>query len=188
VSEPSIGQMSRGEGGDPDAQDATDRFVQQLTSEQMGLFRYITALIGDPDEAGNILQETNLVLWRKASEFAAGTNFGAWARTIALWQVKASLRDRGRDRHVFSSALISQLAQHPAASADIGLRRRALRRCVESLRQNDRELLRQRYHTGGSIQEISQRLQKSPSAIKSGLFRLRKSLRMCVERRLAESA
>lgn len=186
--EPSNRQTSRFEGGGPNAQDATDRFVQQLTSEQMGLFRYITALIGDPDEAGNILQETNLVLWRKASEFVPGTNFGAWARTIALWQVKASLRDRGRDRHVFSLALISQLAEHSAASADLEPRRRALRRCVQSLDQNDRELLRERYQTGSSIQEISQRLQKSPSAIKSGLFRLRKSLRICVERRIAESA
>src|SRR5690606_38505458 len=102
------------------SQERSDVIVQLLTGEQHSLFRYITALIGDPDEAGNILQETNLVIWRKADDFTLGGNFGAWARSIALWQVKAWLRDRRRDRHVFSFELIRQLAERLGAFADIG--------------------------------------------------------------------
>jgi RNA polymerase sigma-70 factor (ECF subfamily) len=161
--------------------------MQLLTGEQHSLYRYITALTGDPDEAGNILQETNLVIWRKAADFTLGGNFGAWARSIALWQVKAWLRDRRRDRHIFSFELIGQLAERPAAFADIGPRRQALRKCVTVLQEDERELLRQRYCEGFSILEIAKRFQKTPSAVKSGLFRVRKTLRLCVERRVSES-
>lgn len=169
-----------------DSQQSDGRFVQLLTGEQLSLFRYITALIGDPDEAGNILQETNLVLWRKASEFKPDSNFGAWSRSVALWQVKAWLRDRGRDRHVFSFELVSQLAERPAVWTDIGPRRQALRGCVRSLREEERELLRQRYVADHSIREIAERFRKSPSAVKAGLFRVRRTLRLCVERRVAQ--
>lgn len=168
-------------------QDRSDQIMQLLTGEQHSLFRYITALIGDPDEAGNILQETNLVIWRKATDFTLGGNFGAWARSIALWQVKAWLRDRRRDRHIFSFELIQQLAARPAAFADIGPRRQALRKCVTVLHQEEQELLRQRYSEGYSILEIAKRFQKTPSAVKSGLFRIRRTLRQCVEHRMTES-
>ena len=172
---------------DCESQESSDQFVQLLTREQLALFRYITALIGDPDDAGNVLQETNIVLWRKAAAFETGTNFGAWARTIALWQVKAYLRDRGRDRHVFSAELVQQLAERPAVSIDVEPRRRALRRCVKALGKEELELLKQRYNTGYSIAEIADRMKKTPSAIKSGLFRVRRTLRRCVERTVAES-
>ena len=168
-----------------DGQQSSDFFVQQLTGAQAALFRYITALIGDPDEAGNILQETNLVIWRKSSEFTQDGNFGVWSRSIALWQVKAWLRDRGRDRHVFSSELVGQLAERHAAWADVGIRRQALRKCVKVLREEERKLLRHRYVDSHSIHEISEKIQKTPSAVKSGLFRIRKTLRLCVERSMA---
>jgi RNA polymerase sigma-70 factor (ECF subfamily) len=191
VSEVSFTDSAENDGSlhcvDSSSQERSDQIMQLLTGEQHSLFRYITALIGDPDEAGNILQETNLVIWRKASDFTLGGNFGAWARSIALWQVKAWLRDRRRDRHIFSLELIAQLAARPAAFADIGLRRQALRKCVTVLEQDERELLRQRYSEGYSILEIAKRFQKTPSAVKSGLFRIRRTLRQCVEHRMTEN-
>lgn len=75
-----------------------EAFVQLLTAEQLRLLHYIAKLLGDPNEAQNVLQETNLVLWRKSGEFQAGTNFSAWAHNVAYWQVRAFVRDRQRDR------------------------------------------------------------------------------------------
>lgn len=161
-------------------------FVSLLTGAQLSLFRYICGLVGDPNEANNILQETNLVLWRKADDFELDTSFDAWSRSVALWQVRAWLRDRGRDRHVFSSELVSQLARHPLASADMEPNRRALRSCVRELADSDRSLLRHRYCLNETIRDMAEQLEKTPSAIKSGLFRIRKALRHCIERRRAE--
>src|SRR5690606_2748487 len=107
-----------------------------------------------------------------------GSNFGAWARTIALWKIKTWFRDRGRDRHVFSLELVQQLSERPAAAMDVEPLRIALRKCVMSLRTDELEVLRQRYAASFSIQQAANRVQKSPAAVKVGLFRIRKSLRL----------
>jgi len=44
-----------------------------------------------------VLQETNLVLWRKADEFNEEMSFVTWACAIAKFQVKAQRRDMQRD-------------------------------------------------------------------------------------------
>ncbi len=44
---------------------ADSEFVRALTNEQLGLLRYVTTLLGDPEAARNVVQETNMVLWQK---------------------------------------------------------------------------------------------------------------------------
>jgi len=160
-------------------------FVQLLTKVQLGLLRYITALVGNSDAANNILQETNLLLWQKADEFQAGTNFDAWATKVAYWQVKAYVRDRGRDRHVFSEELVAQLAESSEPGTDVDLSVQMLQRCLEILRRVDRELIALRYGSGFSVRQLSSHLGKSPAAVKGALLRTRRTLRACIERRMA---
>jgi RNA polymerase sigma-70 factor (ECF subfamily) len=168
------GQQNRGE------------FVQSLTKAQLGLLRYITALVGNTDAANNILQETNLLLWQKADEFQPGTNFDAWATKVAYWQVKAYVRDRGRDRHVFSEEVVTQLAESAEEATDVDTTVRLLQRCLELLRGADRELIALRYGNGFSVRQLSSHLGKSPAAVKGALLRTRRALRACVERRLSQ--
>jgi RNA polymerase sigma-70 factor, ECF subfamily len=171
---PKGGQQNRGE------------FVQSLTKAQLGLLRYITALVGNTDAASNILQETNLLLWQKADEFQPGTNFDAWATKVAYWQVKAYVRDRGRDRHVFSEEVVTQLAESAEEATDVDTTVRLLQRCLEVLRGADRELIALRYGNGFSVRQLSSHLGKSPAAVKGALLRTRRALRACVERRLSQ--
>ena len=156
-------------------------FVQLLTKAQLGLLRYITTLVGDPEAASNILQNTNVLLWKKADEFELGTNFDAWATTIAYWQVRAYGRDRKRDRHIFSEDLIVQLAEETGEPRDMEFTISLLRSCLQNLRGSNRELVNMRYNLGLSIQQLSSRLEKSPSAVKGALLRARRALRDCIE-------
>ena len=61
----------------------TERFIRCLTDHQSRLFAYLVALLGDVHEARNVLQETNLELWRKSADFADGSDFSAWSRRVA---------------------------------------------------------------------------------------------------------
>lgn len=167
---------------------ARSEFVQLLTKAQLGLLRYITALVGNPEEASNILQETNLLLWEKFDEFEFGTNFDAWATKVAYWQVRAYVRDRHRDRLVFSEDLVTQLAEHGDAAAEVDATVTALRGCLQHLRDSDYELIRLYYNDGFSVQRLSGHLGKSPSAIKGMLLRARRALRACIEQRLPREA
>lgn len=169
--------------GSPEDQ---ERFVQLLTSIQLKLLHYIAMLLGDPNEAANVLQETNLVLWRKAEDFKMGTNFSAWAHQVAYWQVQAYVRDRKRDRHVFDEALIGQLANHEPEMTVEPEVRVALRHCLSQVSARNRDMLRQRYEGGQSIATLADRLGKTPSAVKVGLMRVRKALLKCIQHKLAK--
>lgn len=166
-------------------QRADESFIQLLTAEQFKLLHYIAKLLGNPNEAQNILQETNLVLWRKSHEFQPGTNFSTWAHSVAYWQVRAFVRDRQRDKHVFSEELVRQLAsKDPSESVDTDIRI-ALRHCLSGVSAANLKMLRERYEEGASIQTLADRLGKNPSAVKVALLRIRRALLRCIERKMA---
>jgi RNA polymerase sigma-70 factor (ECF subfamily) len=163
----------------------TEQFIRCLTDHQSRLFIYLVSLLGDVNEARDVLQETNLVLWRRSADFAEGTDFTAWSRTIAHFQVLAYLRDKKRDRLVFDGELLQQLAQRPQPAEDSEARHVALRHCLAELPDGPRLLISQRYRSGSSIRELARRLGKSEGALKVALSRIRKRLMDCIEKRLA---
>lgn len=168
---------------------ATERFVQHLTEVQTRLLAYIVMLLGDPTAARDVLQETNLVLWRKASEFSEGTDFGAWARTIAKYQVLAYLRDAKRDRHLFSEEMVESITvEAEPESQELEVRHSALQSCLEKLTQHQRALLESRYTEGHSIQAIADNSRRTHGSVAMSLSRIRQSLLECIEHRLAGEA
>jgi RNA polymerase sigma-70 factor (ECF subfamily) len=58
-------------------------FASLITSSQQRLYAYIRSLLDNSASAWDVLQETNVVLWKKQAEFQMGTNFDAWAFTVA---------------------------------------------------------------------------------------------------------
>lgn len=169
-------------GSDPNR----ETFVQQLMAEQTSLFAYVARLLGNLNDASNVLQQTNLVLWRKADEFETGTNFRAWARKTAYFQTLACLRDKKRDKHVFDEALLEQLAARPA-EVDEDERRVALRHCLGNISADSLELLQQRYAPGNSIADIAKQRRKSEGAIRNALMRIRQTVIRCIERQMADA-
>jgi RNA polymerase sigma-70 factor, ECF subfamily len=164
-----------------------ERYVQRLTDCQNRLYAYVLMLLPNHDAAADVLQETNLVLWRKADEFVEGTEFGAWACRIAHFQVLAWFRDAKRDRLVFDQQLLDALgAEAETLIVEMDDRRRALRLCMVQLSEHERQLLRRRYEMGWSIKEIARELGVSPGAVATNLYRIRNELLLCIEKNLDE--
>jgi RNA polymerase sigma-70 factor, ECF subfamily len=167
---------------DPD--DRIERFIRLLTAHQNRLFAYLFTLLGDLNESHDVLQEANLVLWRQSAQFAEGTDFWAWSRTVAHFQALAHLRDKKRDRLRFDDDLLEQIAQRPEPVGDDDERRLALRQCLAELSDHLREMISQRYGSGGSVKALARRLGKSESAVKMMLLRTRHVLMHCLRRKL----
>lgn len=167
---------------------ADEAFVQLLTAEQFRLLQYIAMLLGDPHVANNVLQETNLVLWRKAGEFEPGTSFSAWSRQVAYWQVQAHVRDKKRDRHVFSDELMGQLAARENPRPEDADTQVALRHCLGKVSKENVGILRQRYADGLSIAALAERVGKTQSAVKVQLMRLRRQLQKCIQNQIPSRA
>ncbi|QDV74353.1 RNA polymerase sigma factor [Planctomycetes bacterium K2D] len=166
--------------------DELDTFVTELTGSQTNLRAYILATIGNRTDAHDILQRTNLVLWKNAASFRPGAPFMPWAITIAKYEIRSYYRERGRDRHVFSedvAMLMLQTVQEEVA--DPTERQYALRHCLGDLPAKSRRLIQLRYESEFTLQQIAEKLRQTESAVKSAFARVRRSLEACVERRLA---
>ncbi|MFT4589273.1 MAG: RNA polymerase sigma-70 factor (ECF subfamily), partial [Limisphaerales bacterium] len=52
-----------------------DEFIRQLTEHQAALHGYVLSALGDPHEAKDALQRTNVVLWKKAAKWDPNSRF-----------------------------------------------------------------------------------------------------------------
>jgi len=160
-----------------------ERFVQALTASQGRLLAYIFCLLGNVHDANTVLQETNLVLWRKIETFPEVHSFDAWSREIAYYQALAFLRDRKRDKLIFSQEAINAVWER-RNEAEFDERRLALRDCVSQLRGEKREVIQKFYMENMRVRQIAVELGKSEGAIKMSLKRVRLALMNCVNKRM----
>lgn len=164
-------------------------FIELFTKHQRKLYLFILAQVPNTVDAEEILQETNLVIWRKCEDFRAGTNFLAWASQIARYEVLKFLERRRRDRIQFSVEFVEQIADDAIVDpAELDSRRQALAICLSKLRPKDRELIDMRYAPGANGLSIARSLDRPVNSIYQSLARIRRTLLECVTRRLASEA
>ena len=169
--------------------DQSEVLVQHIAEHQNRLYGYIFSMVGDHARAADVLQETNLVLWRKKQEFRAGEPFLPWAFSIARYQVLAHIRDRGRDRCLLDTELVELIAEETQKQAErFEELRHALRGCLAKLSPHHMEMVQARYFRSTSIDDLARSQRKAAGAVKVALLRIRRQLAACIERKLAENA
>ena len=170
-----------------DVQPCAAEFAELLRRHQSRLYGYIHSLVRDLNDADDLFQQTALVLWKKFGEFDRSQSFLAWACGVARLEVCNFLRGRSRQRLYFSDELNLLLVEAHAEVTDEELagRRDALARCVQGLRQRDRELLDECYRDPSGVHTAAERLGRSTHSVYNSLRRIRRALYECVSRTLA---
>ena len=164
------------------------QFVGLITQHQSALSAFCHGLVPDSAGAEEILQEANLVIWNKRSDFEPGTNFRAWAFKIVRFQVLAWRKREARRaaRFLFDDELVEQLAVTAETLSDSHDRRlEALRGCLEKLDEGDRALIDDHYEIGLPMEEHARRAGRSVGALRQVLYRIRNTLRLCVQQNLS---
>jgi len=162
-------------------------FVRLLTAHQPDVYLYLRSLVVNPDEASEVLQEVNLVLWEKRKEFEIGTNFRAWAFQIARYKLLQHLGRRRRDCRCFSDELIDELVlQSSKNESSLDEMLVYLRRCVAKLSARDRELIGMRYAPRATCQSVAELLGRPVRWVYKAVSRIRKTLLECVSRELTD--
>ena len=163
-------------------------FVLLLAEHERQLSGYVHTLVPLWQDAEDVLQTTKLRLWQQFDSFQPGTDFAAWAITIAKYMILAHRKSCQRRRVCFSDDLLETISQdvHAASSSLQDDRASALVECVRMLDAASRRLLR-RFCTGRQkIVEIARELGQAPSTTRGALLRIRRSLFECVQERLHE--
>ncbi len=158
-------------------------FASQITGSQQRLYAYIRSLLDNSASAWDVLQETNVVLWKKQAEFTPGTKFDAWAFTVARFQVMAYLRDRKREPlDVMTPELCELMAEDAAMeTARFDQRLAALQKCREQLPERARQMVDLHYERNRSVKQVADDLKMGAEAVKQALFRVRRLLQDCIE-------
>ncbi|BCX48664.1 DNA-directed RNA polymerase sigma-70 factor [Haloferula helveola] len=175
-------------GGDEDA-GFLQEYVKLMTDHQWPLRGFILSLMPGSPDVGDVLQETNLVLWQKRKQFKLGTNFLAWACRIARYEVMHH-RDRVR-KHAklpFSDEMINVLAAPKGIDASHERLLTALEGCLAKLGDKQRALIEHRYTPGKSLEAHAQTLGTTAGSLRVTLHRVRQALRRCVKETLAGGA
>jgi RNA polymerase sigma-70 factor, ECF subfamily len=163
-----------------------DEFIQHVNASQRSLYAFILTLVSNREDAYDILQEANLVIWQKRGDFLKGTNFFAWASQIARNKVLMYRRKMHRDRLCFDDALVGKLVDETAGKPFFGDEWLSpLWQCVEKLPEDDRALLKKRYVEDCQARHIADQVGRSPGAIAQALYRIRLTLMRCIDATLS---
>ena len=163
-----------------------EMFARLLGRCQRKVFLYALGLIHNAADAEDVLQETNVVLWRKFDEYQPGTSFESWACRVAYFEVLKCRERVARERRVFSGHLVDTLAQDAEKLADeFDDRRDALEGCLTKLRDVDRTLVLKRYRPGANTRGLAEATGRSVQGTRKSLHRIRMTLLECIERTLA---
>ena len=156
-----------------------------LTEAQQRLYGFILKRIVDHDQSNEVLQLTNIVLCRKANDFKKGTNFMAWALTVANFQILSFRKKQSRDRLVFSDGTFDQIVEEDGKrSDDTSSRLFHLKECLKKIDKENFKLLKMRYEQRLPFKEIAAASNKTSNAIRIQAHRIRNQLMNCVEKRM----
>ena len=160
--------------------------VQSLFVQHLPALRgFVLSLVSDFSLVDDIVQETFLVITAKAATFQRGTNFRAWAWTIARYKVLQTLEKNAPVPDRFAPEVIEALAAQSTAEtwySDEQLQ--YLAKCMESLAPKAREAVELRYQQAHRPPEIASRLGWTVESVHVALSRARVFLRDCVTQRM----
>jgi len=157
-------------------------FVELLTQHQRKLYSYIYSLVPNAADSDDLLQETNLVLWKKANGYKLGTNFMAWACQIAFFNVQKFLTTKGRSRVYFNEELLAQLAELHLDHADShAIYSMLLISCLEKLSEGSKLLLKLRYDGNHEMQDIAEQVKRPVASLYNSLSNIRFKIMKCIK-------
>lgn len=156
------------------------------TKAQPVVTGFIGSLIPDFHDAEDVLQHVAVIIVEKFDQYDPNRRFVDWAVGIARYEVLKYQRRYARDRRVFrDQATVDVIAKVYTESAiHISGVHQALNKCLSQLKKRDRQLLEMWYVREQGSEKIMRVMGVARKTVYVLLYRLRRLLRECVERRM----
>jgi RNA polymerase sigma-70 factor (ECF subfamily) len=175
-----LARVERGERG------ALESLVER---HQRAVFGYLRARLFEPADAEDLTQEVFLRSFTSLHRFERTGSLRAWLIGIARNLLREHLRRVRRRREVAWTELcleLDELGGH--REEDGGELLFHLPVCLGSLSENARLAIDLHYKSKLRLVEIGRRLRRSEGAVKLLMFRARRALRHCLDRRSVDGS
>ena len=161
-----------------------DAFETLVREHQTRVYNLALRMMGNPEDALDISQETFLKAWRTFGKFRGECSLGSWlyriATTLSIDLMRknkrrqqdklVSLDDPGEDGRAME---LPDLSGDPQAALERAEGRRAVWECMEELPREQKLILILRDVNGLSYEEIGEALALELGTVKSRIFRAR---------------
>lgn len=149
---------------------------------------FIAAYVPSHDQVDELAQRAFVWAFEHLDRYEPGTRFYTWlksiTRNVMLAELEAQKREARSRRKYLDHLLATRCADELATQASETRRELAdrLQNCLKELSDDSQSLLRRRYEQHERVQEIARSLKRTESAVKVAIFRIRQSLKRCIER------
>ena len=169
-----------------DQQTGGDEFMRLYLAHEYRIRGYIRCLVKHYADVDDVVQNAVVVMWEKYNSLESNDHFLRWALAIARFEVLKHFEKKRNRLQMFPPELFSAIEDKTADMVQKqDHRREALQECIESLRQQDKELLRLRYQIHSTTRYVAQRLGRSIDAVYKALNRVHQKLLLCIRYKLA---
>lgn len=174
--------------GGMDASASQQRFLSLFLRSEREIYRYVAALVPNPTDAEDIVQQTALALWEKFDSYDANLPFTPWACRFALNKAKQWMERRQRWTSLLAGGLADELAlRREQMLPEMERRLRHLESCLAKLPDEQRTLVEGYYYRRETVEQLAAASGRTVESIYKTLQRVRAALQGCVEQTAALS-
>jgi RNA polymerase sigma-70 factor, ECF subfamily len=163
--------------------DRMEEFLKLFTKHELRLRAFAMSMVANFADAEDVVQQANLLMWKRFDQFQLGTEFMSWAGRIvylvALQHRQKQMQNKLQFGEAFFGAMATVAAREEVAER-LGVHEKALGECMTRLKPEQQQLLKARYTDGNSIEQLSQTFHRSVEAIYKVLSRTRRMLHNCI--------
>jgi RNA polymerase sigma-70 factor, ECF subfamily len=156
-----------------------DRLAMQVlfARHHVRVYRFVLRLVRDESVAEDLISEVFLDVWRQAGRFEGRSQVSTWLLAIARFKALSALRRRPDEELDDEAAeAIEDPSDDPEVVLDKKDKSAAIRKCLEKLSAEHREIIDLVYYHEKSVEEVAQIVGIPENTVKTRMFYARKRL------------
>ena len=156
-----------------------DRLAMQVlfARHHVRVYRFVLRLVRDESVAEDLISEVFLDVWRQAGRFEGRSQVSTWLLAIARFKALSALRRRPDEELDDETAeAIEDPSDDPEVALDKKDKSAAIRKCLEKLSAEHREIIDLVYYHEKSVEEVAKIVGVPENTVKTRMFYARKRL------------
>ncbi len=144
---------------------------------QVRVYRFLLRLVGNTAAAEDLIGDVFLDVWRQADRFEGRSAVSTWLLAIARFKALSSMRRKPEEELDEDTAgAIEDTSDDPEVSVQKKDKSVALRKCLEALSPEHREVIDLVYYHEKSVEEVAQIVGIPEATVKTRMFYARRKL------------
>jgi RNA polymerase sigma-70 factor (ECF subfamily) len=156
-----------------------DRLAMQVlfARHHVRVYRFVLRLVRDESVAEDLISDVFLDVWRQAGRFEGRSQVSTWLLAIARFKALSALRRRSDEELDDETAeAIEDPSDDPEVVLDKKDKSAAIRKCLEKLSAEHREIIDLVYYHEKSVEEVAKIVGIPENTVKTRMFYARKRL------------